>query len=212
MPIVNRSNPPSSTGTTLEETALQYLEKNPTTTVQQLHLVLLMTNPSLSRAETTDLLWRLAAEDKVELDYLPTTATFVQYLAHWEMNWGVYAALAISLATILTIYAAPTSIPFMVLRWILGSAFVLFIPGYAAVEALFPRSREMDSIERIALSVGLSLALVPLVGLILNYTPWGITLLPIVISLSVLTTCLVGIALARKYTSNVKRESRNHLE
>ncbi|HPC28222.1 MAG TPA: DUF1616 domain-containing protein, partial [Candidatus Methanomethylicus sp.] len=43
-----------------------------------------------------------------------------------------------------------------------------------------------------ALSIGLSLALVPLTGLVLNYTPWGIRLDPIVVSLSLLT---VGLAL-----------------
>jgi len=53
---------------------------------------------------------------------------------------------------------------------------VLFIPGHVAVEALFPKSREIDAIERFALSVELSLALVPLIRLLLNYTPSGISL------------------------------------
>ena len=34
----------------------------------------------------------------------------------------------------------------------------------------------MDGIERIGLSFGMSIAVVPLIGLILNYTPLGITL------------------------------------
>lgn len=46
--------------------------------------------------------------------------------------------------------------------------FVLFIPKYVTVEALFPRGRELDLIERFPLSVGLSMAFVPLVGLLLN--------------------------------------------
>jgi uncharacterized membrane protein len=41
----------------------------------------------------------------------------------------------------------------------------------------------IDSIERIALSFGLSIAVVPLIGLILNFTPWGIRLEPILLSL-----------------------------
>ena len=99
----------------------------------------------------------------------------------------------------LVIYAVPSEFPYEVLRWVLGSVFVLFIPGYVTVEALFPKSRELDSIERFALSIGLSLALVPLVGLLLNYTPWGIRLTPIVVSLTVLTIGLAMIALAREY-------------
>jgi len=73
------------------------------------------------------------------------------------------------------------------------------IPGHVTVEALFPKGRELDTIERFALSVGLSLALVPLVGLLLNYTPWGIRLNPIVVSLNVLTVGLAMFALAREY-------------
>ncbi|MEM1772724.1 MAG: DUF1616 domain-containing protein, partial [Desulfurococcaceae archaeon] len=50
-----------------------------------------------------------------------------------------------------------------------------------------------------ALSIGLSLAVVPLIGLILNYTPWGIRLLPIVTSTTVFTTAMLVIAAYRKY-------------
>lgn len=73
-----------------------------------------------------------------------------------------------------------------VLRTILGLPFLLFIPGYILVYALFPTrstTRGLQGIERIALSVGLSIAVVPLLGLMLNYTPWGIRLEPILLSL-----------------------------
>ena len=50
--------------------------------------------------------------------------------------------------------------------------------------------------------------MVPLVGLLLNYTPWGIRLTPIVISLTVLTVGLAVIALARQYrTSSARSET-----
>jgi len=71
------------------------------------------------------------------------------------------------------------------IRLILGLPFILFIPGYILVFALFPAKktdRGIDTLERIALSFGLSIAIVPLIGLLLNYTPWGIRLEPILIS------------------------------
>lgn len=63
------------------------------------------------------------------------------------------------------------------IRLVLGLPFILFIPGYLLIYVLFPKKDvEIDMIERIALSFGLSIAVVPLIGLGLNYTAWGITL------------------------------------
>jgi uncharacterized membrane protein len=74
------------------------------------------------------------------------------------------------------------------------------LPGYTLIEALYPKKEDLSSLERLALSIGLSLALTPLVGLVLNYTPWGIRLKPILVSLSLLTVFLALIALSRKFS------------
>jgi len=71
------------------------------------------------------------------------------------------------------------------LRIILGLPFVLFFPGYTLIAALFPRRNALDGIENIALSFGLSVAVVPLIAFLLNYTPWGVRLYPILISLTI---------------------------
>jgi uncharacterized membrane protein len=86
------------------------------------------------------------------------------------------------------------------LRNLLGLPLVLFLPGYALIAALFPAKSDLDGIERTALSFGLSIAVVPLIGLGLNYTPWGIRLLPILISLSVFTFFMCGLAYLRRTT------------
>lgn len=101
--------------------------------------------------------------------------------------------LLIDILTILFIIIV-TFFPSNVLRIILGLPFVLFFPGYMLIAALFPRRGPVDSIERVALSFGFSIALVPLIGLILNYTAWGIRLYPILISLAVfiLLTSLIA--------------------
>ena len=69
-----------------------------------------------------------------------------------------------------------------ILRIILGIPFILFFPGYVVTSALFPRRNSLDGIERVALSFGLSIAITPLIGIILNYTQWGIALYPLIIS------------------------------
>jgi len=83
-------------------------------------------------------------------------------------------------------------------RTILGLPMVLFLPGYALIAALFPRKDDLDGIERLALSFGLSIAVVPLLGLALNYTPLGIRLNPILLTLDIFTLIMCAVAIKRR--------------
>lgn len=86
------------------------------------------------------------------------------------------------------------------IRIILGLPFILFIPGYILIFTLFPArktDRSIDTIERIALSFGLSIAVVPLIGLGLNYTPWGIRLEPILLSIFIFIIGVGSVAIYR---------------
>ena len=103
------------------------------------------------------------------------------------------------------------------LRVALALPFLLFAPGYALVAALFPErgrtyevakgeegqareevSEGLDPLERVALSVGLSIAVVPLLALGLNFTPWGIRLVPILVAVAVFISLCVPVAWARR--------------
>jgi len=84
------------------------------------------------------------------------------------------------------------------LRVILALPMVLFFPGYSLIAALFPGRGEIDGLERLALSFGLSIAVVPLIGLVLNYTPFGIRLDPVVTSLVIFTLCMAVSAQVRR--------------
>jgi len=74
-----------------------------------------------------------------------------------------------------------------------------FFPGYTLIAALFPKKTQLDTIERVALSFGLSIAVVPLIGLILNYTPWGIRLYPILVSLTGFIVVMSAVAWIRRF-------------
>jgi uncharacterized membrane protein len=84
------------------------------------------------------------------------------------------------------------------LRIILSLPIIVFIPGYCLVAALFPQEGDVDLLERILLSIGISIAIAPLIGLGLNFTPWGIRLEPIVVSLTLFTWLMILIAQYRR--------------
>jgi uncharacterized membrane protein len=84
------------------------------------------------------------------------------------------------------------------LRYVLTLPVVLFIPGYCLIAALFPKEGEIGLAERIMLSIGCSIAVVPLICLGLNFTPWGIRLEPIVIALILFTLVMILIAHYRR--------------
>jgi uncharacterized membrane protein len=71
------------------------------------------------------------------------------------------------------------------IRIVLGLPFVLFFPGYALTAALYPGAEDITGLERLVLSIGLSVIIVPLIGVILNYMPWGINVYPFLISLTI---------------------------
>jgi hypothetical protein len=90
-------------------------------------------------------------------------------------------------------------------RIILGLPFLLFSPGYMLICALFPRKEDLDWIERLALSsMGLSIAVTSLMGLILNYTPFGIRLYPVTFSLFLFMLLMSTVAMYRRRTISKK--------
>ena len=60
------------------------------------------------------------------------------------------------------------------IRVLLAVFTMISVPGYFLTTLIFPTEGEIDEIERIALSLGLSLAIIILLGLLLNFTTWGI--------------------------------------
>ncbi len=89
--------------------------------------------------------------------------------------------------------------PLSLFRIVFGSVFVLFIPGFVWTYLFFDRD-EIDVVERIALSFGLSIALVPLSVFYLNYL-FGvrITLVNCAIIISVLTLAPLGWLRVKRY-------------
>jgi hypothetical protein len=155
---------------------------------------------NISKDEVVKSVIGLQNEGKLNLTTPPESipASFNAYIFSTHTAW-FWVVIILTISTIVTVFTISENMyPIVYLRYVLGSIFVLFLPGYTLIKTLFP-TREIDSIERTALSIGMSLALVPLVGLLLNYTPWGIRLTPIALSLLALITILSITGLVREH-------------
>lgn len=104
------------------------------------------------------------------------------------------------------------------LRTVLGFSFVVTVPGYAVVSALFPAAdrgtirrrndREdgerftglwaISDVERAVLSLALSISVIPLVGMGLSFTPWGIQVGPVMSVLTGVTFVAIAVAAYRR--------------
>lgn len=119
------------------------------------------------------------------------------------------AAIILALATLVFTLTPLSDLP---VRVPLGLLMVLFVPGYTLIAALFPKIGDLDGIERTALSFGLSIAVVPLIGLGLNYTPWGIRLIPVVVSLAIFTVAMAAAAYWRRMNLPVEERFAIHFK
>ena len=131
--------------------------------------------------------------------------TLGNYFVNLENVW-FWVITSLVAITMLIVFAVNTS-SLLYVRYVLGGVFVLFLPGFLLISALYARSGEMDELEKTALSIGLSIAIVPLVALVLNYTPWGIRLEPIMVSLALFAEIMAGVCVFRRF-----RYSRLDLE
>ena len=93
------------------------------------------------------------------------------------------------------VYGLPAAEP---ARIVLGVLLVLFFPGYVLVSALYPSRKYLVGAERVAVAIGLSLTLVPLLGLALNFAPGGIHLTSILVTLTLWTLLLAAVAWRRR--------------
>jgi len=171
----------------------------------KLLVLLLKEKLMLSEKQITNLILKLQEEGVIELEQSPPSPSqkFTSFLKTSEACW-YWMIVVITFVAATIFFAIPEhAYPWVYLRYVLSTFFVLWLPGYSLTKTLFldyPFSgKNLDLVERLGLSIGLSLAIVSIIGLLLNYTPWGLRLTPIVLSLSALTIILATIGAIREY-------------
>lgn len=190
----------------LNDLIIRTLKTKKPKTVEELVKLIQEKSPT-SKEAIVDHISQLKEEGKIELEEpVPPPTEFSQYLQSPWSRWFWYVVVVL-IATVISGLLIPVEAGwFIVIRYLLGFSFILFIPGYCFVEALFPIRNELDEIERFSLSIGLSLAISPLTALVLNFTPWGIRTIPVFISLSLVTLAFGLFAAWRKFLISQGRD------
>ena len=80
----------------------------------------------------------------------------------------------------------------------LGLPFIFILPGYLVMLAMYPVRHSLKMAERLALTLGLSIFLLPSLGLVVNFTPFGITLGSVMASVTVFSALIVYIIWYRR--------------
>jgi len=200
----------------LDQTVLEIICKQKPKTVQQL-VSYLKAGSTVPEEAIVEAVLRLQSEGKITLaeasvDEAPKELS--AYLRTEKAFW-YWLTLAIVIFTVAIVFAIPEDFyPWTYARYVVGSIFVLWLPGYSFMRALFPKEKSLktsqkslDPIERVSLSVGMSLALVPIVGFLLNYTPWGIRLASVTLSLLALTVTAATIAVMREHQAGIRQSN-----
>jgi hypothetical protein len=153
---------------------------------------------------------KLQDQSKLGLWHQPfsPTPSLMQYLKTNQARWYWITIVITLIAAIFTIAVTGDSYPLIYTRYALGALFALWLPGYAFTRVLYSvnsstrtPSNNISFVERAALSLGMSIALVSIVGILLNYSPWGIRPTPLILSLLVLTLVFATIAVAKEFKS-----------
>ena len=194
---------------------LEAVKKEKPETTQQL-VKLVQKKTALSTEEITRLLIQLESEDMLHFTKkepaLPPT--FQAYLSSKKTVW-YWVTIGLAWATTVAVFGIQeNAFPAVYVRYALSIVSVLFLPGYAVIKTLYPfevpvkiDNEYSDTIERVALSLGMSIALVPIVALLLNFTPWGIRLVPLGLSLLAFTVVFATAAVFREYQLRAKFEN-----
>jgi uncharacterized membrane protein len=115
-------------------------------------------------------------------------------LIRFRFNADLAVAVGLSIAHPFVGYIVPVE----ALRIAVSLGILLVIPGYLLTVALFPGQDDLQGVERIGFTFGLSFIALSFIGLGLHYTPIGITSLSFLFSVAGFSTLTGLVALYRR--------------
>jgi hypothetical protein len=193
----NRKETPTSDSKAKKEIEALVLEKSAT---KPIALSRIVRDLSYELAWKSDKIiaeiMRLQTEKKILIREPAPYRRFSDYLLSPISMWFWEVAFA-TLASLALIFVLSGWLLYF--RFVFGGLMVLFLPGYSLVQLLYSKKGDLDYLTRVALSFALSLAIATLVGLMLNFTPFGTTLFAVAFSLGAVTIGFLLLTALRRY-------------
>ncbi len=160
---------------------------------------------SLSIEEIQNAVRKLESEKKITLLEPGIKGRFFDYITRSYNGLSLWLTTVATCLMMALVFLLPNIEPLSYVRIISGVVFVMFIPGNALVQLLFTH-RNMEHTEQMVLSVGLSIALICIIGLMLKYILSALTVESAVISIGILSITLSAVANYRHFLSSKKSE------
>jgi len=158
------------------------------------------TEYNIPRNKTFDIIEILKEEG--EINVLNTIESIPKKLFQYLTSiYSLWYWVTITLSVLLPISELinlDSTYPYLFIRQISNTIFLLFIPGHSLTKILFTE-KEIDDIEKLTYSLGISIVLIPMVGFLLNYSHWDISFYPLTLSLSIITIIASTIGIIIEY-------------
>jgi hypothetical protein len=134
-----------------------------------------------------------------------------------EFVWTKRNKLIVLSAVLLTLAALTIFLSFFMkftasAQIVFGSVYALFLPGFI-LSFIFFRNKEIETLERIALSFALSITIVPLVVFYLNLIGMKINTINVFLTiLCIILTALVALYLLNKHRPHFPQHKKEHMQ
>lgn len=192
----------------IQKEILRIIDEQKPESVKELIITLKKTS-CLKEQEILLLISKIQAKGQIVLtNQMTTHSSLSVFLRSNERMWYWITIIMGFVAALLFFIISETTNPLISVRNIVGSIFVLILPGYALGRILFPCNSpinpaqgHLEGIERLALSVGISVVLVSIVGLVIYSLIGSLHMPAIVITLLVFTLFIATISIAQEYSS-----------
>jgi uncharacterized membrane protein len=148
------------------------------------------------RAEVAESVYRLLEEKRIKLEesLIPRSLPGRFFSLRNLTFWGL---VPVPLVTGLAILGASLGPVVGDIRVVLGFVTAMFLPGFGAIKALYPK-KELTGLQTAVYSTVLSLAMILFVGVVLNYSVFRIDLASIFTSFLVIDLLLLSLASIRR--------------